>query len=113
MYIEVKLYYGQNRLIKRVIMPNEIEEVVAYNSETGAVGCSDINNAALMKKYYRGLIIKHNPSQKPKNNLYPIGGGRGGLDGNGGARLVSMILKWHRSYSNPQYTSYWRDPKLG
>ena len=66
MYIEVKLYYGQNRLIKRVIMPNEIEEVVAYNSEIGEVGCIDINNAALMEKILQRLDNPINEQSKVK-----------------------------------------------
>ncbi|AIF53534.1 hypothetical protein [Pelosinus sp. UFO1] len=63
---KIELYYGQNRLIKRVTMPNGIEEIVAYNSETGEVGCIDINNTTLIEKILKGLDDPINQMSKIK-----------------------------------------------
>ncbi|GMA99148.1 hypothetical protein [Pelosinus sp. IPA-1] len=64
--IKIELFYGQNRLIKRVILPDGIEKVVAYNSETGEVGCVDINNTALIESILKGLDEPINQISKIK-----------------------------------------------
>ena len=70
--IEIQPFYGESRLIKKLILNNEQEKIIGYNSGTGDIEEIDTNNTDKLKKILLGLDEPINQMSKIK----PIPGTR-------------------------------------
>lgn len=64
--IEIKPFYGDSRLIKKVTLLSGKEEVIGYNSVTGEVEEIDISNTDNLRKVLAGIDEPINQMSKNK-----------------------------------------------